>query len=230
MSGVGKLAAVDWEKIEQHSIVLTGGIGVGKSTISNHLRAILDDANITVFPEFIAVNPAVSLSLLSLKMEGSISTDTLQYYIADIWKILAKTKDTSRSKLVIYERLPEDCVEIFAAEAADKGEITFAQLGCLRDRINTIGGLPNYAPEYGNIIEVNNVDINSTIEAICGAIYDNIIFKQVSTTFVHLKTSTDIAMARISHRNRVGEDKYSREDIVGLTHRYQHYLNAKFDL
>ena len=101
-----------------YNLIITGSIGMGKSTLLESIHNCLNYNNINhySFPEFVMTNYSninISETLLEMKLKGILSGITTQNYILDIWEYnLNKYKmyknKISRNNIVLWDRTPED--------------------------------------------------------------------------------------------------------------------------
>lgn len=141
-----------------YNLIITGSIGMGKSTLLEAIHNCLNYNNINhySFPEFVMTNYSninISETLLEMKLKGILSGITTQNFILDIWEYnlnkyeMYKNK-VSRNNIVLWDRTPED-VGIFTK------------------------ALINYE-KYKNI-KLNNHAINSDENKFNDLCYNNII-------------------------------------------------------
>lgn len=141
-----------------YNLIITGSIGMGKSTLLESIHNCLNYNNINhySFPEFVMTNYSninISETLLEMKLKGILSGITTQNFILDIWEYnlnkyeMYKNK-ISRNNIVLWDRTPED-VGIFTK------------------------ALINYE-KYKNI-KLNNHAINSDENEFNDLCYNNII-------------------------------------------------------
>ena len=141
-----------------YNLIITGSIGMGKSTLLESIHNCLNYNNINhySFPEFVMTNYSninISETLLEMKLKGILSGITTQNYILDIWEYNLKKYEMyknkiSRNNIVLWDRTPED-VGIFTK------------------------ALINYE-KYKNI-KLNNHTINSDENEFNTQCYNNII-------------------------------------------------------
>lgn len=101
-----------------YNLIITGSIGMGKSTLLESIHNCLNYNNINhySFPEFVMMNYSninISETLLEMKLKGILSGITTQNFILDIWEYnlnkyeMYKNK-ISRNNIVLWDRTPED--------------------------------------------------------------------------------------------------------------------------
>ena len=77
---------------QNYNLIITGSVGVGKSTISELIHKILNDTlNIKTYPEYINYkfgNLLPGLTLFDMMMMNKITPFTFQSFVFDIWNTL----------------------------------------------------------------------------------------------------------------------------------------------
>lgn len=141
-----------------YNLIITGSIGMGKSTLLESIHNCLNYNNINhySFPEFVMTNYSninISETLLEMKLKGILSGITTQNFILDIWEYNLSKYEMYKNKvfknnIVLWDRTPED-VGIFTK------------------------ALINYE-KYKNI-KLNNHTINSDENEFTNLCYNNII-------------------------------------------------------
>lgn len=101
-----------------YNLIITGSIGMGKSTLLESIHNCLNYNNINhySFPEFVMTNYLninISETLLEMKLKGILSGITTQNFILDIWEYNLKKYEmyknkVSRNNIVLWDRTPED--------------------------------------------------------------------------------------------------------------------------
>lgn len=101
-----------------YNLIITGSIGMGKSTLLESIHNCLNYNNINhySFPEFVMTNYSninISETLLEMKLKGILSGITTQNYILDIWEYNLKKYEIyknkiSKNNIVLWDRTPED--------------------------------------------------------------------------------------------------------------------------
>ena len=145
-----------------YNLIITGSIGMGKSTLLESIHNCLNYNNINhySFPEFVMTNYSninISETLLEMKLKGILSGITTQNFILDIWEYnlnkyeMYKNK-VSRNNIVLWDRTPED-VGIFT-----KALINYEKYKNIKLNNHTINSDENEFNDlcYNNIIERSN--------------------------------------------------------------------------
>lgn len=205
------------DSISMH-LIFTGSVAVGKTYVQNKVQEFLqiNDKDYTLYPEFIHEDP-VGLKLLAMRFENLISASTLQNYVIDKWFLIAEQQKTNISPINLYERLPEEAVEVFS-----KLFVSEEELEVHRKRIAFVP-LPKYADmnsrnclwiKYTN--EVNSDKINKLLETIAKYMYQ---YK-----FIVIEVLSNTAYENFKKRSREGEN-YSFEDLMELSNEYGKYTH-----
>ena len=145
-----------------YNLIITGSIGMGKSTLLESIHNCLNYNNINhySFPEFVMTNYSninISETLLEMKLKGILSGITTQNFILDIWEYnlnkyeMYKNK-VSKNNIVLWDRTPED-VGIFT-----KALINYEKYKNIKLNNHAINSDENEFNTqcYNNIIERSN--------------------------------------------------------------------------
>lgn len=145
-----------------YNLIITGSIGMGKSTLLESIHNCLNYNNINhySFPEFVMTNYSninISETLLEMKLKGILSGITTQNFILDIWEYnlnkyeMYKNK-VSKNNIVLWDRTPED-VGIFT-----KALINYEKYKNIKLNNHTINSDENEFTTqcYNNIIDRSN--------------------------------------------------------------------------
>ena len=204
------------QRFVQMHLIFTGSVAVGKTYVQNKVQEFLNlnDKEYTLYPEFIHEDP-VGLKLLSMRFENLISASTLQNYVIDKWFLIAEQNKNKHSAISLYERLPEEAVEVFS-----KLFVSSKELAVHRARIAEVP-LPKYKDmnsknclwiKFVNDIYVNK--INKLLEVIAKYLY--------SYEYIVIEVLSKTAYDNFKKRSREGEN-YSFEDLMDLSTEYDKY-------
>lgn len=200
-------------------IIFTGSVAVGKTYVQNKVQEFLqlNNNNYTLYPEFIHEDP-VGLKLLSMRFENLISASTLQNYIIDKWFVVAEQQKNNISPISLYERLPEEAVEVFS-----KLFVSEEELNVHRKRIAEVP-LPKYKDmnsknclwiKFTN--DVNSDKINDLLKTIAKYMY---LYK-----YIVIEVLSKTAYENFKKRSRKGEN-YSFDDLMNLSNEYAKYTHT----
>ena len=196
------------EPINQtYNLVITGNIGVGKSTICELIKSILTRENIqfNIYPEYITFNKTGQM-LLDMKMKGHVSTFTFQNYILDVWKTIIKQNSNHQENVInIFERLPYDAMYCFAAEEYKRGNISPDEYSLLIKNYNSLDCF-----DYGACQKctIKNDDLFQTIDDVIDVINSD---QKNKITHRSITLTADNINERILMRGRECEKQYSDE-------------------
>ena len=191
------------------SIVLTGAVGVGKSTLCEAIKQQLLDKNVNVvyIPEYLA-HPQ-GLSLLGEYLSDKITNVTFQNFIMDYYEqTMAPLKD---SDVRIFERTPDDSLLLFANLANLNGK--FDNLGLLNlfERIREINNKYSIPSIFDENVQFSHIYTNSITKNVDEII--SIIETDKRNRIVLLDNDVDTIEKRIHARARSGESAYDRSTI-----------------
>lgn len=191
-------------------IIINGSVAVGKS----HIQKVIAYSfhNPRIYHEFIE-GDSTALEILRRRFAGEISALTFQNFILDKWERELKT---SPGEVNIYERLPDDAVEVFAVSSLPEDEyaIQTKRLESFRSR------LPSYKDmtmENCLWIRYDNKFTNSLqplIDLITKSDKEYIVIEVLSST----------AYANYRLRNRK-EEFYTSEDLEKMYENYGKYTD-----
>lgn len=157
----------------RYTLIVTGSIGVGKSTVLELLKYVLQEGitNLKVYPEFISTPIG---DQLFKELNHSVSPFTLQSYILDCWKyLLIQNEYTNSNSFNLFERLPYDSVYCFAKQSLPDSKYKILKLDYEKLKKDT--GIIEYKDCEGkdsNIINNNSIE---TVNLILGIIYNDIL-------------------------------------------------------
>lgn len=197
-------------------LIFTGSVAVGKTYVQNKVQEFLqlNNKNYTLYPEFIHEDP-VGLKLLAMRFENLISASTLQNYVIDKWFVVSEQQKNNISPISLYERLPEEAVEVFS-----KLFVSEEELNVHRKRIAEVP-LPKYSDmnsknclwiKFTN--DVNSDKINKLLEIIAKYMY--------SYKYIVIEVLSKTAYENFKKRSRKGEN-YSFDDLMNLSIEYNKY-------
>ena len=195
--------------------IITGNVAAGKTWILEQLKQLFPTA--AIYPEFIH-NDEVALAILKRRFNNTISTLTFQNFIMDKWVINAQTP---HADINIYERLPDDAVEVFA-----KAFLNDYDYQTQVNRLTELASIPSYRDMNSTNctwIRYNNDPMNSNIKSLLETI------QTLTTEFVVIEVTSPNYYANYLLRNREGE-RYSKEDLEIIDAMYQKYTKHLRDM
>lgn len=241
---------------EGYNLIITGSIGMGKSTLLESIHNCLNYNNINhySFPEFVMTNYSninISETLLEMKLKGILSGITTQNFILDIWEYnlnkyeMYKNK-ISRNNIVLWDRTPED-VGIFTKALinyekykdiySDERKFTDQCYNKIIERSNKIMkkyNIKKYSIEDNNkpcYISMIRGNINLMLISVLNIIKDDIEKNLCNNRIIHLKTDRLDQHKNIQNRNRGGEDNYYDKPLINNDNEYTliDFINEEYD-
>lgn len=203
--------------VTNYNLIITGTIGVGKSTVSQILSNVFERNNIKVckYPEYIAYKYdglEMGQKLFEMKMNGLISTFTFQNYILDIWETLLKDNkfNNPNNKINIFERIPYDAVYYFSKREFDNNNLTEWEYKTIIGRYEVIKQKYNLF-EYSETKQIKIVNDNSVKTAvdIINIIKDDLNKGIKNRCVCLIITDDDKYRERLNIRDRTCEDSYT---------------------
>ena len=203
------------DKIKDYSLVITGTVGSGKSTICESLSYLFSTVGIETnnFPEFLFVNDDVSGLLLTKKINGQISNVTFQNFVLDNWECILRRKNT-KGKFNIFERCVDDSVMCFCNIANANLEIKDIEFYSMYQRllkINETYDTPTYFDKNVHFTKIMSGNLSFNLCQILDIIESD-LKKGINKRIIGLVVSDFDSKQRIKLRNRSGESSY--DDVL----------------
>ena len=219
--------------LSNYSLVITGTIGAGKSTvcesIAYNIKSLFPDMRIVAYPEFLFVKDCnLSGNILAAKINGSISSNTLQSYILDNWNhIMTQNKDLRGFRL--FERCVDDCVTCFCNIENKAGALSDSQFLSLYEELKKIDehyDIPTYfnigcrRESSSHFTKLYSNDLNYNLQKILSIISGDIL-NGINKRIIGLSILPKISKERITVRSRNGESGYTDEQIAIYSTHYE---------
>ena len=201
--------------ISQSNIVLCGSVAVGKSTILTALLKHMSETHdVQLYPEFIHDDP-IAHEILKLRFNNKISALTFQNFILDKWE---QMKTLKPSEINIYERLPDDAVEVFARMSLNDLEYS-TQV----ERLKSF-----HFPKYSDMNSKNTIWIkyNNRFERSPEELTELIETLIKHYQFIVVEVISEMSYENYIKRGRDGE-VYTREQLNALRTNYNQYTAKK---
>lgn len=224
------------EKLANYSLVITGTIGAGKSTVCESviyiLKSILPELNLLTYPEFLYVNNNhLSGRLLSEKINNGISSNTFQSYVLDNWWHIMNQNNNQKG-FRLFERCIDDCVVCFCNMENKKHKISDIQLMSLYEELKLLVSkfdVPSYfeaSPTRSNshFTKIISSDLNYNLQTIFSIISAD-LHNGINNRIIGLYIDSETSKSRIIKRSRTGETGYSDEQIAEYTKHYKKLFN-----
>lgn len=212
-------------------VVVTGPVGVGKTTILSEICKLLDGkVHYLVVPEYIDELPDAT-EKLEKYLRGELSSYEFQryvtvYYIQYLKKIADKI---TPGTVLIFERVPDDALWCFIRMDLMKGKISSKEhqrLSHLIATMNEYFNLPSYSKtqrQSALIIKSDELSINAKVAS------DFIINSSYPKIVIGLFNDVKVCHERVLQRARPGEDSYNFNGIFMFNQCYANmYKNLMF--
>lgn len=211
------------------NIILTGAVAVGKSTLQERIKYYLKHVlklDYNIYPEFI-YNDILAEELIKRRFTNdinNISALTFQSFIMDKWLYWAKKQKYDETKINIFERLPEDAVEVFS-----KMVLTNSEYKTQEFKLEEI--LKLLPVSYKIMNSDNTVWIKYKNNWLSGVDNVELLLTKISELIeenkfrnIVIEITSDTAFKNCQIRNRAGE-QYTEKDISFLNERYDYYTS-----
>lgn len=210
-----------------YNIIITGSVGVGKSTVAQLIYEILKELynNVKIYPEYINQtfnNIPIGSLMLDAKVNNLISADTFQNFVLDIWEHQLKNNEFKKNNTInILERLPEDAVSCFTRESYDNGNMSTLAWNNINHRLQLITEKYNVPSSMncGFKLINNNGKLTETIQNIINVICDD-IKNGVRNRLFGLIIDDEKYINRIIERGRLSE---LNTDLTIFKHYNEYY-------
>lgn len=218
-----------------NKIVITGGVGVGKTTTINHLKNILTENKIKFvsIPEYLDASP-IGADMLNNYLQGKISAFEFQEYIINYFDKYLSSIELTGDEIILFERVPDDTVTCFANIWNKQGKLSDLELFTLYQQTKALNekyNLPSYFKESNNndLIHMlmNTADTKKTALRIFEEIKnENYSTKQNKTIIIGLYNTPTECLERVKNRGRDEETKnYTIETIKEFNKHYTNIYN-----
>lgn len=210
-----------------YNIIITGSVGVGKSTVAQLIYEILKELynNVKIYPEYINQtfnNIPIGSLMLDAKVNNLISADTFQNFVLDIWEHQLKNNEFKKNNTInILERLPEDAVTCFTKESYDNGNMSTLAWNNINHRLQLITEKYNVPSSMNCEFKLinNNGKLTETIQNIINVICDD-IKNGVRNRLFGLIIDDEKYINRIIERGRLSE---LNTDLTIFKHYNEYY-------
>ncbi|BFU18626.1 hypothetical protein EHI8A_098040 [Entamoeba histolytica HM-1:IMSS-B] len=204
----------------QQFIVITGGVGVGKSTLIHNLKRSLPKKERIFIKEYIDFKPSTGKKMLEETLKGKGSMYELQLFIIDCFK--EQLERAKQMKYVIMERSPIDSIFIFSNEAYFQGRMTTEEYNDLKVRVDdlyTTYGIPRFNEMIINRIDSCKYTINGIFEYV--KYQSQEYWKQSKSALFLLYCSDPLKQKEnIEKRGRPEEKDYDINYMIRINNEY----------
>ena len=217
-------------------IVITGGVGVGKTTSINRLAEILTSENIPfkVVPEYLQ-GDIHGIEMLNGFLNKTIPSFDFQYYILNFYDRFLENLEVVPETILIFERIPDDSITCFANKWNKSGQITNTELIELYNysaEIATKYNLPSYFTINSNNENSFSIVKSDNTETIVSQVFHDIIKNgNKNISLICLYNTPEECFRRIHKRGITSEiEHYTLEDVQTFnkhyTQLYAHFMSG----
>lgn len=227
-----KKSSADESKLDEfrYRIVITGPIGVGKTTSYTQISKYLKDKygdEVSEIREYLdGPYPITGQELLKRYLNGQLSNACFQNYIQTHY-INELTSEKMKKKITLFERCMSDSVAIFCNNANESlpddpmglndFDLTMMFRNCCK--IDEIAGAPNYFIKNFEFTRLKTDTIKQTVDTIIDIIETD-IKSGIRNRVIGLYNTPQTCYERILIRARDGEAAYTQEAIERNCHAY----------
>lgn len=208
-SAVGTIASA------LYSIVITGPIGVGKTTTYNKVLEYLESLGyqvITIREYIDGPWSTLSQALLEKYLAGEMTDDMFQNYIQCHYiNSFSNCVKPDKKCIFLFERCMSDSIAIFCNNANKNGKLndlafTLMYRNCIN--VDSEHGAPNYFLKNFDFSKIKTDTTDETLESI-KQIINNDIKNGIHNRVIGLYNDANVCFDRIQKRSRNGESSYS---------------------
>ncbi len=216
---------------KSNKIVITGGVGVGKTTTINLLKRLLEDNKIKCIsiPEYLDASEEGRNMLIKYSYH-EISAYEFQSYIVNYFDDYLTKLHLNGNELLIFERVPDDTITCFSNMWNKQGLLTDEQLFELYKeslQIDSKFNLPSYFASESKE-DIMHMLLNSdSSEYVVKQIYNEILNKDLinsqngKSIIVGLYNTPSTCLKRIIKRGRKEEiETYTIETVKEFNKHY----------
>ncbi|ELP90394.1 deoxyguanosine kinase, putative [Entamoeba invadens IP1] len=207
-------------------LIITGGVGVGKSTLIHRLETLYQN-KIGIVKEFIDFSPTKGKAYLEDFLRGKMNCFEFQCFVLDCYnqqlKVLCSTKS-----IVVLERGPFDSVGVFTKQSLVDGGITQDGYDRLMQKVRELE--TQYGIPSSSHLKIERKDMATLDEESVFNSIKNNIFKTVensSDLLVYLYSSNpQKQLQNIAKRGRPEERNYNIDYMLKINQAYADLFSA----
>lgn len=205
-------------------LIITGGVGVGKTTAISNICNILNDNGIKykIVPEFIDGDENGN-TMLNKFIKHDVTAYEFQLYILQYFDKYLSSLVIDKNEILIFERLPDDSVSCFVNIDVKNGLIThdeFKRLFNICVDLDKKYNLPSYFTDFTNndLLFCKSIDKFTTANDIYNQLMNSI--ENNRNLLVGLYNSNEECLKRIRIRNRQSEVDTYDNNIVNIFNKH----------
>ena len=202
----------------KYSIVITGAIGAGKTTLVSKLEKHFSQTNVSygIIPEYLD-GMKNGPEMLNKWITGIITRDQFQEYIHESEDILNKKQEDKEIR--IFERTPVEGAVIFTCEQPG-----FPKALEKASYLHKKYLIPD--PRFTKPIIINADLSEEEVLKDVLSIIKNDIENDIKDRIIYLRISGETSNVRVNDRGRESEKKYSVDYLNTIISRYDQLFNV----
>ena len=204
-------------------VFFSGAVGVGKSTLMNSMKLMLNQKKILIIKEYIDYHKTIGDILLGKLKEGKISDWDFQNYILDCYE--AQFSKITNEEIILVERHPSEALEVFIKRSQNRMQPYYENK--IEERINNL--MKKYSiPELGSCMSERYNTSIFTVKAIIEDFNTKIINYYRNdpehATVCFLEADLEDMIKRVKMRGRPSEEKLQGGDLFFIKQAYENFF------
>ena len=208
----------------QQFIIITGGVGVGKSTLISNLEKSIEKSERIFIKESIDYKPTEGKKMLEETLKGKGSIYDFQCFILKCF--IEQFENSKGKKYILMERSPEDSLSIFCNESLKNGSLNLEEFEDLKrqtDDLYVKYGIPQYSNCVIYKIDTCQYSIKGVYEIVQQKIEECFI-NQKSCLFWLFCSDYKKQKENIEKRGRPEEKNYDIDYMIRINKEYERVL------
>ena len=212
----------------QQYIFITGGVGVGKSTLITNLKQSIPKEERIVIKEYIDFEPELGKKMLEETLQQKGNIYDFQLFILDFFD--RQLQKIGNKKYIIFERSPYDSVIIFSTEAYLQGRMSKEQLDQLKQHVENICKkyhIPPFEECIFNRIDSCQYDVQHLYHHV-KCLVDESRKKELNVCFFLYCSDPYKQKENIEKRGRPEERNYDMNYMININQKYESIFSPYF--
>ena len=212
----------------QQYIFITGGVGVGKSTLISHLKQCIPKDQRCIIQEYIDFEPELGKRMLEQMLQENGNVYAFQLFILDCFE--RQLQHVGEKKYVIFERSPCDSIMIFSTEAYHQGRISEEQFEQLKKAVDSLVEkyhIPTFEQCSFTRVDTCQFNSNETFHHVKNII-DSQHEKKQHSCFLLYCSDPHRQKENIENRGRPEERNYDINYMININQKYEDIFSPYF--
>lgn len=207
-------------------IFFSGAVGVGKSTIMNGFKIMLNRTSYKIIKEYIDYHPTIGDTLLKMNKSGELCDNEFQNYILDCYE--AQLNTITIEDVVLMERHPMEALEIFIKRCG--ANMMPSEVSKINDRIDNLMqkyNIPDIRDCHMNRYNTSVFSIKSTIDDLNVRVNEHILTENSTKKYgdiCYLTATVGDMIKRVEERGRNSEKNVKPCDLASISQFYNDYF------